>query len=595
VSWWLRRIVDFLNWVAARVSGRKYDLLARQVGHDPGGLPSPEGPDARQEAARPPGGGAGPSFIAIQVDGLAHDYLLQAMALGHLPNLQRLLAQGYRLQRWRCGLPSSTPSVQAGIMYGNNWDIPAFRWFEKPDGFAPMCRVPAHAARIKPRIANGRRGILTGGCSYMNMWDGDARLALFTLSAMGQQRFFEHLRGLGWMLLFVLIPWRLLRIVALTAWELLRDGGPMLARWARSGFRSHLEFGKSVLQTLSNVVLSEIQTFGVLLDIYRGMPAIYANFYGYDEVAHGDGPLGREALRALRRIDHRIREIDRVRRMYRPDTDLYVLSDHGLTPAVPFRTVAGQSLGQLVARCVSASVISDEPEAAPTRAVGAGIRPDGQLWLLDELDGIEPHLSARGKRLVRALRRRIRERTPPSDDLGWDLARGSDVVVRSSGSLAHIYFNVTPERMDVSEVAILYPDLIDALNDHPAIGLVLGVRDGRPVVITGRGTALLGGERLPSGLPDPEQAMEDLARLLSFPHSGDLVLLGAWDAPGKVVTFEDQAATHGGIGGPQDYPFFITPPGADFDLAAVTNAEQVYPFFARRYLNVEASNVKREA
>ena len=585
MSWWLRRIVDFLNWAAARVFGRKYDLLARQVGRDPAGSPSPGSPNTPQETARRAGGGAQPRFIAIQVDGLAHEHLLQVMAHGHLPNLQRLLAQGYRLQRWRCGLPSSTPSVQAGIMYGNNWDIPAFRWYEKDSGFAPMCRIPAHASRIQPRIANGRRGILTGGCSYMNMWDGDARLALFTVSAMGQQRFFEHLRGLGWMLLFVLIPWRLLRIVALTSWELLRDWGSMLVRWVRSGFRSRVEFGRSVLETLSNVVLGEIQTFGVLLDIYRGMPAIYANFYGYDEVAHDDGPLGREALRALRRIDRRIREIDRIRQMYRPDTDLYVLSDHGMTPAVPFQAIAGQSLGRFVAHYVSASVISDESEAAGAHHVGTNSGPEGQLWLLDELDGIEGHLSPRGKRLVHALRRRILERTPPSPDLGWDLARGSDVVVRSSGGLAHIYFNVTPERMDVSEVAILYPDLIDALNDHPAIGLVLGLEDGRPVAIMARGTAVLGVERLPPGLPDPVQAVADIVRLLRFPHSGDLVLLGAWNVPGKVVTFEDQAATHGGIGGPQDYPFFITPPAADFDLAAVTNAEQVYPLFASRYLN----------
>jgi hypothetical protein len=588
VSWWLRRIVDFLNWVAARVSGRKYELLARRVGRERSTALPPGSPNGPLEAASPSPEGREPRFIAIQVDGLAYDYLLQAMARGHLPSLQKLLAQGYRLQRWRCGLPSSTPSVQAGIMYGNNWDIPAFRWYEKADGFAPMCRVPAHVSRVKPRIAEGRRGILAGGCSYMNLWDGDARLALFTLSAMGQQRFFEHLRGLGWMLLFVLIPWRLLRIIALTAWELARDWGSMLARWIRSGFRSRLEFGKPFLQTLSNVVLGEIQTFGVLLDIYRGMPAIYTNFYGYDEVAHNDGALGRDAVRALRRIDRRIREIDRIRRMYQPDMDLYVLSDHGMTPAVPFRTATGQSLGQLVANCVRASVISDEPQPGDARRDRADLNPDGRLWLLDELDGIEPHLSPRGKKLVQALRRRIRERTPPSPDLGWDLARGSDVVVRSSGSLAHIYFNVTPERMDVSEVAILYPDLVDTLNDHPAIGLVLGREDGRPVAITPRGTALLGVQQLPPGLPDPDQAVADLARLVSFPHSGDLVLLGAWNSQGKVITFEDQAATHGGMGGPQDYPFFITPPGAPLDLTKVRNAEEVYPFFAGRYL------VKRE-
>jgi len=206
------------------------------------------------------------------------------------------------------------------------------------------------------------------------------------------------------------------------------------------------------------------------------------------------------------------------------------------------------------------------------------------VWLLDELDGIESHLSGRGRRLAQVLRRRLQLHLPPDPTLGWDLARGSDVVVRSSGSVAHIYFNVTSERMDVSEIAILYPDLVDALARHPGIGLVCGVENGHPVIVTPRGTAALTPERLPLGLSESEQTARDLARVLSFPHSGDLMLLGAWMAQGRrVVAFEDQRATHGGAGGPQDYPFFLTPPEAPLDLSGITNANQLYPFFLHRY------------
>ena len=144
------------------------------------------------------------------------------------------------------------------------------------------------------------------------MFDGDARLALFTISAMGRQRFFEHLRGLGWALLFALIPWRILRILIMSFWELLRDVARTAWLWMRSGFRHRLRLDKPVLQVLTNVVFGEIQTFGVVLDVYRGMPAIYANYYGYDEVAHGDGPLGREALRASA-PDRRLYPADRTR------------------------------------------------------------------------------------------------------------------------------------------------------------------------------------------------------------------------------------------------------------------------------------------
>ncbi len=572
---WLEHVVNLIGLLYSWVRGRPYVALAQRMGRD---APA-AAPDQRR-------------FIIIQIDGLAHDYLQQALALGHAAGVQRLIAQGHRVQRWRCGIPSSTPAVQAGIMYGNNWDIPAFRWYEKDTGLAPQSRSPAHAARIKERVAAGRRGILADGSSYTNMLDGDARLALFTLSAMGRHHFFEHLRGLGWALLFALIPWRIVRIVVATTWELLRNVGRTVWTWAHAARRRRrpLQLSKPVLQALTNVIFGEIQTFGVLLDVYRGTPAIYVNFYGYDEVAHTEGPASPEAWRALRRIDGYIRQIDNLRRTYWPDMDLYICSDHGMTPAVPFdRLDEKKPLGQFVAEHVRASVEWDE-----TRGRAGWGKPDVDAtsdafrWLLDELEGVETHLSRRGQRLAQILRRRLDRHAAPDPDPGYDLARGSDVVVRSSGTLAHLYFNVTPDRMDVSELAILYPDLLDPLARHPGIGLVLGMEASRPVIVTPRGTTALTAAQLPPSLADRAGYAADLARLLSFPHSGDLILLGAWHSQDRIVTFEEQVATHGGVGGLQDYPFFIIPPGVSLDLSQVTNARQLYPFFMRVYHGIEA-------
>lgn len=574
----MRNIVDLFLLLTAWMTGRRYRSLAQRQG-----TIDTDGRDI-------------PRFIVIQIDGLAHEYLMQAMARGNAPILRRLIANGHHLQRWRCGLPSSTPAVQAGLMYGNNWNIPAFRWYEKDTGYAPHCKSPFHAARLKTQIAGDRPGILTGGSSYTNLLDGDAHLALFTLSAMGRGRFSEHLRGLGWALLFALIPWRIARIVTLSTWELTRDVARTFGLWVQSRFRSRLTLVKPVLQVLTNVIFGEIQTFGVLLDVYRGIPAIYVNFYGYDEIAHHDGPLGKEALRALRRIDGYIGQIERLRRIYYPATELYICSDHGMTPATPLQRIdPKQSLGQFVAERVRASVVWGEGDPAGSNDLSDGDRTEDSVrWLLDELDGIEAHLTRRGQRLAAALRRRLLKRLQRSagsgdlarsgdPDSGYDLGRESDVVVRVSGSLAHLYFNVTSERMDVSEMALLYSELLDALNSHPGIGMVLGLEAERPVIVTPRGTVTLAPERLPPGLPEPEQTAADLARLLSFPHSGDLVLLGAWNSRGRVVTFEDQAATHGGAGGPEDYPFFLTPPDAPLDVTKITNANQLYPYFMARY------------
>ncbi len=564
MHWWLRRLVDFFSWLTAALGRPKYRVLAEQLGRSPAGAP---------DAPRP-------QFIAIQIDGLAHENLLHALAGGHAPTLQHLIEQGHRLQRWRCGLPSSTPAVQAGIMYGDNWDIPAFRWFEKDTGFAPVAKIPAHVERIKARVADGRTGILTGGSSYANMMDGGARLALFTLTAMGRRRFFEHLRGIGWALLLVLLPWRMLRIVGLTLWELGRDIIRSLGRWAQGGLRGRPRLVEPFLQVMASVLISEVMAFGVALDVYRGIPAIYATFYGYDEVAHGKGTLAPAALHALKRIDRHIREIERLRRLYRPQMELYVLSDHGMSPSRSFQELYGRSLRACVAECVGDATTWDDAWD-PDVADGDNLR-----FLLDELDGIEAQLSRRSRRLMRAMRRRIERRTPLSDDAEWDLARGSDVVVRVSGGMAHLYFNVTPARMDVSEVALLYPALLKMLAEHPGIGLVLGVEDGRPVMVGPHGTAILTAERLPPGLTEPEQSVADLARVLSFPHSGDLVAFGAWDRR-YIITFEDQVAAHGSIGGPQEYPFFLIPSDAPFDVTGVTSARQLYPYFLKRYHDEE--------
>jgi hypothetical protein len=348
----------------------------------------------------------------------------------------------------------------------------------------------------------------------------------------------------------------------------------------RSGFRKRLTLVKPVLQVMTNVVFGEIQTFGVLLDVYRGVPAVYANYYGYDEVAHHEGADSREALRALRRIDGYIGEIERIRRVYRPDTDLYIISDHGMSPSIPFHRIdPKRQLGQFISQYVRASVVYDDAGRTGPLPPDGKLQPDRLRWILDELDGVEERLSPRARRLSHVLRDRLLRRMPADPDSPYRLERGGDVVVRISGTLAHVYFNVTQQRMEISEIALLYPELLDALSDHPGVGMILGLEGGRPAIVQNRGTALLTPELVPHGLPEPAQTAADLARVLNFPHSGDLLLVGAWNTLGRVVTFEDHRATHGGAGGPQDYPFFLAPAHIAVDVSGVHNASEIYGHF----------------
>jgi hypothetical protein len=558
MSWLPRAIIDFINSLVARYYRRKYGAVARRLHR------LPDAPDGQR------------GFVILELDGLAYQYLRRALKRGAMPYLARQIQKHkLRLARWRCGLPSTTPASQAGIFYGNNWDIPGFRWYDKATGEAILCKIPGHVRAVQDRISAGRIGLLHGGSSYANMFDGDARLALLTLAAVGRDRVLEDVRGLGFVVLFLLSPLRVLRALGLSLWTWLAYLAKLAAAALAPG--RPLTLWGSLSEVLSNVLFREITTFSVMLDIYRGMPAVYASYAGYDEIAHHFGVDSREANRALRGLDAQIRQIDRIRHRYKHrEYDLYILSDHGLSPSVPFRRIAGQSLHHFVAGHTGRQVMSDD-EAHGSEALG-------RIYaMLDEIRGLEarPHGLVVAQ-LLQLAHQRLDRRQSISLLADWDLTRSGEVVVRSSGSLSHLYFNVTVQQMALGEVTLLYPALLEALVAHEAIGLVVG-REGEDVVIVGHsGTMWLGpgGRRLVgqdplSGCAEPGWAAEQIARLARFPHSGDLILLGAWDGE-HAITFEEQLATHGGLGGPQDWPFLATTARDRPPVRGIRNAEELY-------------------
>jgi hypothetical protein len=504
-----------------------------------------------------------------------------------MPYLTRLYHRGeMTLGRWRCGVPSTTPAVQAGLMFGNNYDIPSFRWYDKRTRQPVLCQMPQHAQALQERISAGRPGILEGGSSYVSMMTGDARLSLLTVSALNRHHFFESVRGIGLLLLFFLNPLRVVRMQALSLWEYLRDAGLSIWRLLREGRLPRPQPLYSLTQVVINVGFREIQTFACMLDIYRGVPAIYTNYYGYDEVAHHFGATSREALRILKGLDAQIRQIDQMRRKYqRRSYDLYVKA-------------FGCSLADFIAQHTGREVWDERPGEPGRRTSAAQTRV-----ILEELESIEANLSPRGATIVRAARRYLSARMPALWPEDWDLSRRRDIVVRSSGSLAHVYCNVTSRPMELSEIALLYPKLLPGLVQHPGIGLVIG-REGDDVVIMGsRGELILNehpeikGEDPLATLADRPLTAEELRQMARFPHSGDLILFGTWDPhpPQQVTTFEDQVASHGGLGGEQMYPFILYAPvlgnacpesgghHQELDPDQLTNACRLYSFFRQTY------------
>ena len=338
MNWLVRKVIDGYRSLTRRIYARRYGTLARQLGNS--AAKASHSSDVKR------------GYIVVQVDGLAYDHLVQILARGGAPYIKRLIGAGrLRLASWHSGLPSTTPAVQAGIMFGHNWDIPGFRWYDKTRRRAIVCKLPSTVLGIQRRVAEGRPGILRGGSSYYNMFDGGADRAVFTISALRAPRLFEGVRGLGLLLLFLLSPLRVLRIIRLAILHYLRDIGLRLLAIFRPSIYSPFDLISPMTHVFTRVLFQELITFGVQMDIYHGARAIYLNNATYDEVAHEVGPTHPAAFKAVRDIDRQVAQIDKMANRYgQRHYDLYLLSDHGMSPSVPFKRRFDQSLGDYILR-----------------------------------------------------------------------------------------------------------------------------------------------------------------------------------------------------------------------------------------------------
>ncbi len=588
-TWVTRRIVDLFGRLADLYYSRKYGTMARQLGR-PAVAPDDQ-----------------PGFILIQIDGLSYEHLMEALEAGHMPYLKRLLSRGdLSVASWRCGLPSSTPAVQAGMMFGNRFDIPGYRWYEKDREITINPQRLDRLHGVYDRISEGRVGILNGGSCYVSLFDGGADLALFTLSAVRRERFFGRVRGIGLLGLFLLSPFRSLRLLWRAVVGYLSSLGrrlialmePLRKPRAERGVLNPLDVFSPLLYATGDALFTELQTFGVMLDIYRRVAAIFTNYNGYDHVAHKLGLDHRAAYRVLRALDKRIRQIDRMRSHHRErEYDLYVISDHGNTPSVPFSRENGATLGEYIIAAVGEGLSLDERTDPHTH-----LQNTARL-LHQELQAMEETTSPRFRQLIAPARRFVRQRLREGTDIDYDLERQRDVVVSASGSLAHVYFNVSPRPLEMIEVVLLYPKLLERLSKSTGIGIVAG-RAGESTIVLGSKGGRLHIEDEVEVLeePNPLAAFGDEAyvakqvhQLAHFPHSGDLIVLGEVREDGKVITFEHQLSTHGGAGGPQGRPFIAWPPERPLAPATLNDPEDLYDHFMHLYqpqqLDVEGDSL----
>jgi Type I phosphodiesterase / nucleotide pyrophosphatase len=525
-------------------------------------------------------------LLVLQIDALAYADLRRAIRLGFCPTIRRLLThEDFRLRRWFCGLPAATPYCQAGIFYGENTGIPAFRFYDKRERRVITCNAPEGVQYIRDRIR--APGALAGGSSYVNLLDGDAATVAFTVATRERMSVYRRLGGTRMLLLMALHPIRIARMVLQAAVEWLRE------EWERawgelSGRVTHTEGIFPFVRILSNVVVRELQTMAIVLDLYLGVPVIYSTYMQYDELAHHFGPTSRQALADLKRTDARITEVVRMmRNAAGRGYDLVMLSDHGMTPSVSYRVRFQETLGTTVAKLLStltnpllsvASYAEDSEYAdVGPQVLHAAAQVASSDRLLRLRDWVRRHYG-------------LRELLVPEK---YKIDARNDVVVTYSSCLAELYFADDDRALEYDDI---HGDprrsgLYAALLAHPGIGVIatrkdgaihLASRTGRAMLDRGTLTVIAGDDPLASYGSDALgiRAVESLVRQ---PNGGDLVLFGAYDGY-EIISFDDQVGAHGSIGGDQVFPFLITPASLGVDeTTAIEDARDIHRVIMTRY------------
>jgi uncharacterized membrane protein YvlD (DUF360 family) len=488
-----------------------------------------------------------PGILFLEIDGLALPVLRNAMRDGNAPTMARWLAEDtHTLTEWETDLSSQTGASQAGILLGSNEDISAFRWVEKETGTLMTCSAPADCAEIERRRATGIGLLRDGGASRGNLLSGEADHLILTVSRLeaekkanpGYRAFLANSFNVTRAL--VLFFWEVLLEITASARQRRRDVRP----------RGHRGGLYPFMRAAMCVVVRDLIVYGVLSDMMKGRPAVYATFSSYDEVAHHSGLERSDTLEALRKLDEQFARIDRARPYAPRPYEIVVLSDHGQTQGATFKQRNGYGLDELVERSLSAGSVTE---------VAGG----------DEQNAMVGHA------LGEATGRTTKKKQAKND------VSGKSAVVLGSGNLGLIYLMEEPRRLTLEELDARHPELVPALRTHPHVGwlLVRSERDG-PVALGPGGAHYLADGRIEG--EDPlatfsPNAAQHLLRTDGFPHVADIMVGSFYDPElDEGCAFEELISFHGGLGGPQTRAFILHPVGLPVPDGPILGAAAVH-------------------
>jgi hypothetical protein len=491
----------------------------------------------------PPASSAkGRRLLVVHLDGVPKAVLEEAMRTQRMPFFSQLVSSGaYHFEDAFWGSPASTPFFQAGLLYGiEHPNLPAYSWFDRELGRKVQMNTPMDAQAIEQRL--GRSGdtslLADGGHTYFSLFQAGAhnRLCMSTLASLKLMARSLSSEMEGLLVARTVSPGAYLRSLAVDTVRAVRE----VLRWARAvgDWRHERNF------LLSKVMLQRLGwSFAhtkALVDMVRGVPAIYLVFGNYDEVAHRRGPLSQQALAELGRVDAYLAELHAMSRVVDHPYDVVFVTDHGHVDSLPFEQRQGQRLEEML-----------------MRGPPVPLSEDLERGLLD----------GRAPQSLRA-------------------HRGTDTpVVIESGNFAHVYLTRDRTPMEAQELLSEYRNVVARASRHPDIGMV-AVRRGDSAV-----ALVTGGVYGPNEIAHAPLANEFCKRavadyLRELPHlrtAGDLVLFGEAVRPGATVGFAWEFGSHGGLTRTETRSMVCWPSSAPVDLSGLSHCVRLHQRLAGAY------------
>ena len=503
-----------------------------------------------------------PGLIIVEIDGLAYDVLKEALDKDLMPTVKSMLDDGtHTLKKWETDLSSQTGASQAGILHGNNTDITAFRWIEKPNNNQMMqCSGVSKVKTLEERISDGDGLLVDNGASRSNLFSGDTDNVIFTFSKILNLR---KLYNRAWYSVFS-NPSNFARIIALFLAEMILEIISQIKHRVMN-IKPRVKRGIMyiVVRAATNVFMREINTSTLVGDMLIGdIDVAYSTYLGYDEIAHHSGVRDEDSWFALKGMDKQIRRLVNATKYTPRDYQFVIQSDHGQTNGATFLQRYGESFEDFVKSLLPkdmkmfAKMSSNEDHYAESFIPFTKNNDD----LIDEKE---------------------------MEELG-----DSEVIVLASGNLAMIYLTQWSHRLTYEEINEFLPELIPGIINNEYIGfIVVKSSEHGNLAIGKNGTYYLDSDEIEGENPLEgfgENIVRHIKRNVSFTYTPDILVNSFYDAENdEVCAFEELVGSHGGAGGSQSEPFILYPSDWDIGCDEIIGAENIY-----RILKSNLKNLK---